>query len=184
MESSATLATAPMSIVTIALTGYPDARIRLLKPNATLVISSPGITHSIYSRAYGSVAGPAPKALSMGSIHMTNTVMYAAALTSVSVRALPSMRAAPSESPRPRHIDTRADEPTPTSTPMAVVIFISGKVSASPAMASGPTTWPINMRSTTLYSATTSIPTTPGRLYSHSSRPTGADARRDMFDVG
>ena len=40
--------------------------------------------------------------------------------------------------------------PTPTSEPKAAARFISGKVSARPEMASGPTPWPMKMLSTML----------------------------------
>ena len=42
--------------------------------------------------------------------------------------------------------------PTPTSDPNAAARFISGKVSASPEMAIGPTPSPMKMLSTMLYS--------------------------------
>ena len=40
--------------------------------------------------------------------------------------------------------------PTPTSEPKAAARFISGKVTARPEMASGPTPWPMKMLSTML----------------------------------
>ena len=113
----------------------------------------------------------------MGSMNMAKKAMYVAPLMNVRVVAFPSMSSARGLSWRPMRMDMRVEAPTPTRTPMAVVMFIRGNVRAIPAIASGPTTWPMNTRSTMLYRAITSIPTTAGRLYSHRRRPTGRVAR-------
>lgn len=66
----------------------------------------------------------------------------------------------------------RAAEPTPISVPIAVTSAVSGKVSASPEMASGPTPCPMKIRSTMLYSDIMTIPMIDGIEYSSSNRPT------------
>lgn len=61
----------------------------------------------------------------------------------------------------------------PTAAPNAAERFISGKVMASPDMASGPTPWPIKMLSIMLYSEAAVIAMMAGRAYCISSLPTG-----------
>ena len=70
-----------------------------------------------------------------------------APLSAVRETALPRTFCAAEWLLLPSNIDTRAAEPPPTSTPMAVAMFITGKVMVSPAMAAGPTTCPITIRS-------------------------------------
>ena len=89
-------------------------------------------------------------------------VMNTAERTNVRMKALPRMLRAHLISFIPSTIDSRADAPTPTSVPIAAISVISGKVSASPEMAKGPTPCPINTRSTMLYSDATTIPTIAG----------------------
>ena len=59
----------------------------------------------------------------------------------------------------------RAAEPTPISVPIAVTSAVSGKVSASPEMASAPTPCPIKMLSTMLYSDEAVIAIMAGTAY-------------------
>ncbi len=68
-----------------------------------------------------------------------------------------------------------AAPPIPISSPNASRIVVSGSVIPSPAIASSPTLgmFPINIRSTTLYSPFTIIPIMAGMEYFRNSLPTG-----------
>ena len=63
---------------------------------------------------------------------------------------LPKIFSAQRKSFRPSTIDMRAPAPAPTSEPKAWMMFISGRVMASPAIAIAPTHCPRKMRSTML----------------------------------
>ena len=65
------------------------------------------------------------------------------------------------------------DAPTPTAAPKAPLRFMKGKVMPKPAMASGPTIWPMNARSMILYNDEAVIATIAGKAYCASSPPTG-----------
>ncbi len=93
---------------------------------------------------------------------------------------LPNTSSAPRLSRWPSMIDTLAAAPAPMSTPIAALMFITGNVMANPAIASAPTPRPMNIRSITLYSDITTIPTIAGMLYSHSRRPIGRVDKSDM----
>ena len=51
----------------------------------------------------------------------------------------------------PNFMATKVDAPTPTSEPKAAAKFIRGNVTANPAIANGPTPWPMKRLSTILY---------------------------------
>ena len=55
-----------------------------------------------------------------------------------------------------------AAAPIPTNIPTAIMVFVIGKVTPTPASALVPTNCPTNIVSTAPYSAFTSIPTTAG----------------------
>lgn len=66
----------------------------------------------------------------------------------------------------PIRIDTMAQAPAPTNVLKATAKFIIGKVSASPAMASGPTPLPMKIRSIMLYSELAQVAIIAGMAYS------------------
>ena len=84
-----------MNMLTIARTGYPEARIILLKLNDRFITSRPGNRYIRKSRAYGSDWALAPKATRMLSINRPNTVRYAMALITIITSELPSTIWAP-----------------------------------------------------------------------------------------
>ena len=63
--------------------------------------------------------------------------------TSPSTRTCPMTRAAPSVFLRPSSMEQTVEPPTATKRQMAMIRFISGKVTARPEMARGPTPCPI-----------------------------------------
>lgn len=65
------------------------------------------------------------------------------------------------------------DAPMPTAAPKAAERFMKGKVMPNPAMASVPTTWPMNARSMMLYSEEAVMAMIAGMAYRMSSSPTG-----------
>ena len=68
----------------------------------------------------------------------------------VYIKLLPRIFSAHSLSRLPKTIDILAAEPAPISEPKAWIIFITGMVMASPAMANGPIPLPMNILSAIL----------------------------------
>ena len=169
-----TFTPAPMNMVTIARVGYPDARITLLQEQQRFINTSPGSMYIMKSWAQGRVRSLAPKSLKMSSMKMANIDMQHIPRMRVMTMLFPKILNAMGLLPCPRTIEMRAAQPAPISIPRAVDKFMTGNVTANPAMASGPTPWPMKMRSTILYSDITTTPTIAGRLYFQSSFPTGA----------
>ena len=84
------------------------------------------------------------------------------------------MSSAPFISFCPRRIDEIVAPPTPTRVQNAISRFISGKVMASPEMASAPTPCPIKILSMILYNEVSVIPMMAGMEYCKSNLPIGA----------